>query len=42
VTEERAEELADRLRAELAAHADVSVEASLSDLPLRPFQFVGF
>jgi hypothetical protein len=42
VTEERAEELAERLRAELAGHADVSVEANLSDLPLRPFQFVGF
>jgi hypothetical protein len=42
VTEERADELAERLRAELSGDADVSVEVNLSDLPLRPFQFIGF
>jgi hypothetical protein len=41
-TEERAEELAARLRAELADDAAVSVEPTLSDLPVRPFQFIGF
>jgi hypothetical protein len=42
VTEERAQELAARLRAEVAGDADVSVEANLSDVPVRPFQFIGF
>jgi hypothetical protein len=42
VTEERAEELAARLRARLPTGSDVSVEANLSDLPVRPFQFLGF
>jgi hypothetical protein len=41
VTEERAEELAARLRAQLQG-SEVSVEANLSDLPVRPFHFVGF
>lgn len=42
VTEERAEELADRLRDELGASADVWVRASLDDVVAGPFQFVGF
>ncbi len=42
VTEDRAEELADRIRAQLSSDSDVSVEANLSDVPLRPFHFVGF
>jgi hypothetical protein len=42
VTEERAEELARRLRAELADDAEVTVEADISDVELRPFQFIGF
>lgn len=42
VTEERAEELADRLRRELGDSADVWVQASLDDVVAGPFQFVGF
>jgi len=42
VTEERAEELADRLRAELGDTADVWVQAGLDDVVAGPFQFVGF
>jgi hypothetical protein len=42
VTEERGRELAARLQAELGADAEVSIEANVSDLPLRPFHFVGF
>lgn len=42
VTEERAEELAERLRAQLGESADVWVEAHLDDDAFRPFQFVGF
>ena len=42
VTEERAEELAERLRAELGESGDVWVEAHLDDDAFRPFQFIGF
>ena len=42
VTEERAEELADRLRSELGDSGDVWVEARLDDDAFRPFQFIGF
>jgi hypothetical protein len=42
VTEERAEELAGRLRAEVPDDAEVTVEADISDVELPPFQFVGF
>jgi hypothetical protein len=42
VTEERAEELADRLRSELPADADVRIEVDLSDLPRSPLQFLPF
>jgi hypothetical protein len=42
LTEEAAEELAERLRAEAADAAEIAVEASLSEVPGRPFQFVGF
>jgi hypothetical protein len=42
VTEERAEELASRLRAELGDDADVHVEPNLTDLPASPFHFVPF
>jgi hypothetical protein len=42
LTEEAAEELADRVRREAQAGAEVAVEASLSDVPARPFQFIGF
>jgi hypothetical protein len=41
-TEERAEELATRLRADLGDDADVWIEASLDDVAFGPFQFVGF
>jgi hypothetical protein len=41
VTEERAEELADRFRRELSA-ADVRIEVDLSDLPRSPLQFLPF
>ena len=41
-TEERAEELADRLRSELPDDAEVRVEVDLSDLPHRPLQFLSF
>ena len=41
-TEERAEELAARLRTELGDDADVWIEASLDDVAFGPFQFVGF
>jgi hypothetical protein len=41
LTEEAADALADRLRAEYG-DADVEVDASLSDLPAGPFQFIGF
>lgn len=42
VTEERAEELATRLRSELGDSGDVWVEAHLDDDAFRPFQFIGF
>jgi hypothetical protein len=42
LTEERAEELAGRLRAELPSEADVTVEVDLSDLPHSPLQFLAF
>jgi hypothetical protein len=41
-TEERANELADRLRAELPEDADVRIEVDLSDLPRSPLQFLPF
>ncbi|CAN5194024.1 hypothetical protein BH09ACT13_BH09ACT13_12450 [soil metagenome] len=41
LTEERAEELADRLRGELP-DAEVTVEVNLSDLQLPPFLFLPF
>jgi hypothetical protein len=40
LTEERAEALAERLRAELPNDADISVEPNLSDLRLPTFQFL--
>jgi hypothetical protein len=42
VTEERADELAERLRTELGASAEVWVDAHLDDDAFRPFQFIGF
>lgn len=42
VTEERAEELAERLRTELGDSAEVWVDAHLDDDAFRPFQFIGF
>ena len=42
LTEERAEELAERLRAELPEHADVRVEVDLSDVAHSPLQFLPF
>jgi hypothetical protein len=42
VTEERAEELAARLRAELGDSGNVWIEAHLDDDAFRPFQFIGF
>lgn len=42
LTEERADELADRLRAELPADADVRIEVDLSDLTRSPLQFLPF
>jgi hypothetical protein len=42
LTEEGAEQLAERLRAELPNEADVSVEPNLSDLRLPTFQFLSF
>ena len=42
VTEERAQELAGRLRSELPDDADVRIEVDLSDLPRSPLQFLPF
>jgi hypothetical protein len=42
LTEERAEELAERLRRELPNDVDVYVEANLSDVRLPAFQFLSF
>jgi hypothetical protein len=41
-TEERAQELVDRLRAELPDEADVRVEVDLSDVTRSPLQFLPF
>jgi hypothetical protein len=41
-TQERAEELVDRLRTELPPDADVSVEVNLSDVRVPAFQFLSF
>ena len=42
VTEERAQELADRLRSELPEDADVRIEVDLSDVARSPLQFMPF
>jgi len=42
LTEERAEELLDRLRAELPEDADVRIEVDLSDVTRSPLQFLPF
>jgi hypothetical protein len=42
LTEERAEELAERLRRQLPNNVDVYVEANLSDVRLPAFQFLSF
>ena len=42
VTEERASELAERLRGELGESADIWVDADLGDVAFGPFQFIGF
>ncbi len=42
VTEERAEELAERLRTEFGDSGDVWVKADLSDVAFGAFQFIGF
>jgi hypothetical protein len=42
LTEERAEELAERVRRELSGDVDVFVEANLSDVRLPGFQFLSF
>ena len=42
VTEERADELAERLRDELGDSADVWVQADIGDVVAGPFQFIGF
>jgi hypothetical protein len=42
LTEERAEELAERLRSELPQDADVAVEANLFDVELPLFHFLPF
>jgi hypothetical protein len=42
VTEEQADELANRLRSELGDSGDVWVEAHLDEDAFRPFQFIGF
>lgn len=41
LTEEAAEALADRLRAELG-DVEIEVSATLTDVPAGPFQFIGF
>jgi nucleotide-binding universal stress UspA family protein len=41
-TEERAQELADRLRSELFEDADVRIEVDLSDVARSPLQFLPF
>jgi len=42
VTEERADELAERLRDELGDSVDVWVQADIGDVVAGPFQFIGF
>ena len=42
LTEERAEQLAGRLRSELPSDADVRIEADLSDVARSPLQFLPF
>lgn len=42
LTEDRAEELAERLRAELSDEADVRIEVDLSDVTRSPLQFLPF
>jgi hypothetical protein len=42
VTEERADELAERLRDELGDSVDVWVHADIGDVVAGPFQFIGF
>jgi hypothetical protein len=42
LTEERAEELAERLRSELPHDADVRIEVDLSDVARSPLQFLPF
>jgi hypothetical protein len=42
LTEERAEQLADRLRSELPDDADVRIEVDLSDVARSPLQFLPF
>jgi hypothetical protein len=42
LTEERAEELAERLRSELPDDADVRIEVDLSDVARSPLQFLPF
>ena len=42
LTEERADELAERLRSEFAGDADVRIEADLSDVARSPLQFLPF
>jgi hypothetical protein len=41
-TEERAQELVERLRAELPEEADIQVEVDLSDVTRSPLQFLPF
>jgi hypothetical protein len=41
VTEERAEELAERLRGELDESAEVWIQAEIGDVVAGPFQFIG-
>ncbi len=42
VTEERAEDLAERLRRELGESVDVWIQADIGDVVAGPFQFIGF
>ncbi len=42
ITEEHAQELADRLRSELPGDADVRIEVDLSDVARSPLQFLPF
>jgi hypothetical protein len=42
LTEERADELAARLRSELSEDTDIRVDTDLSDLPHGPLQFLSF